>query len=124
MGKWKNAPVVYVIVQVRFSPILSLQTYVSEIQEHFRRNGFPAFDRRVNFQLALSVPPPNNAELAASSIPFESAPAYVFTNRDSSQAFVLEQNGLTLYVTDYVDFNWLLDLFLTPLGHIKKAVSQ
>ena len=46
MGKWKNAPVVYVIVQVRFSPILSLQTYLPEIQEHFRRNSFPAFAQR------------------------------------------------------------------------------
>ena len=123
MGKWKNAPVVYVIVQVRFSPILSLQTYISEIQEHFRRNSFPAFARRVNFQLGLSVPPPNNAESASPSIPLEPAQAYVFSNRDSSQAFVLEQNGLTLYVTDYVDFNWLLDLFLKPLDHINKVVS-
>jgi uncharacterized protein (TIGR04255 family) len=123
MGKWKNAPVVYVIVQVRFSPILSLQTYISEIQEHFRRNGFPAFDRRVNFQLALSVPPPNNAELAASSIPFESAPAYVFSKRDSSQSFILEQNGLTFHVTDYEDFNWFLDLFLKQLSHINEVVK-
>jgi uncharacterized protein (TIGR04255 family) len=123
MGKWKNAPVVYVIVQVRFSPILSLQTYVSEIQEHFRRNGFPAFSQRFNFQLGLSVLPPANAEPAASPIPVERTLGYVFSNRDSSQTFVLEQNGLTFHVTDYEDFRWFLDLFLKQLGHINEVVK-
>jgi uncharacterized protein (TIGR04255 family) len=123
VGKWKNAPVVYVIVQVRFSAVLSLQTYVSEIQEHFRRNGFPSFAQRFNFQLGLFAAPPNNADPAAPPIPIERTPAYVFSNRDNSQSFVLEQNGLTLHVTDYEDFSWLLDLFLTPLGHINEIVK-
>jgi uncharacterized protein (TIGR04255 family) len=123
MGKWKNAPVIYVIVQVRFSPVLSLQTYISEIQEHFRRNGFPAFVQRFNFQLGLSVMPPNNTEPAASPIPVERTPAYVFSNRDSSQSFVLEQNGLTLHVTDYEDFSRFLDLFLKPLNRINEVVK-
>lgn len=123
MGKWKNAPVVYVIVQVRFSAILSLQTYVSEIQEHFRRNGFPSFAQRFNFQLGLSGLPLNSVEPAAPPIPIERTPAYVFSNRDNSQSFVLEQNGLTLHVTDYEDFDWLLDLFLKPLGHINEIVK-
>jgi uncharacterized protein (TIGR04255 family) len=123
MGKWRNAPVVYVIVQVRFSPILSLQTYVSDIQEHFRRNGFPAFSQRFNFQLGLSLQPPNNAEAAVPPIPVERTLAYVFTNRDSSKSFVLEQNGLTFHVTDYEDFSWLLDVFLKPLNHINEVVK-
>ncbi len=123
MGKWKNAPVVYVIVQVRFSPILSLHTYVSEIQEHFRRNGFPAFAQRFNFQLGLSVVPPNNSESNPPPIPIERLPGYVFSNRDSSQSFILEQNGLTFLVTDYQDFNWFLDLFLKQLGRINEVVK-
>ena len=50
MSKWKNAPVVYVIVQVRFSPVLSINTYLPQIQEHFRLNEFPVFGTRFNFQ--------------------------------------------------------------------------
>jgi uncharacterized protein (TIGR04255 family) len=123
MGKWKNAPVVYVIVQVRFSPVLSLKTYVPQIQESFRRTGFPAFDSRFNFQLAFSVPPPAGPEPAAPSIPVERTLSYVFSNRDRSQSFVLEQNGLTFHVTDYVDFSWFLDLFLTHLEHINDVIS-
>jgi uncharacterized protein (TIGR04255 family) len=123
MGKWKNAPVVYVVVQVRFSPVLSLKTYVPQIQEHFRRNGFPAFDSRFNFQLAFSVPPPAEPEPAAPAIPVERTLSYVFSNRDRSQSFVLEPNGLTLQVTDYLDFEWFLDLFLTHLEHIDEVIS-
>jgi uncharacterized protein (TIGR04255 family) len=123
MGKWKNAPVVYVIVQVRFSPVLSLQTYVPQIQEHFRRNGFPAFEPRYNFQLALSVQPSAEPEPAAPAIPVERTLSYVFSNRHRNQSFVLEQNGLTLHVTDYLDFKWFLDMFLTHQEHINEVIS-
>lgn len=123
MGKWKNAPVVYVIVQVRFSHVLSLKTYVPQIQENFRRKGFPAFDSRFNFQLAFSMPPSPEPEPAAPAIPLERTLSYVFSNRDRSQSFVLEQNGLTLHVTDYLDFSWFLDLFLTHLEHIHEVIS-
>ncbi|MDR3752648.1 MAG: TIGR04255 family protein [Terracidiphilus sp.] len=123
MGKWKNAPVVYVIVQVRYSPVLSLKTYVPQIQENFRRNGFPAFDSRFNFQLAFSIPPPPEPEPAEPAIPLARTLSYMFSNRDRSQSFVLEENGLTLHVTDYLDFSWFLDLFLTHLEHIHGVIS-
>lgn len=123
MGKWKNAPVVYVIVQVRFSPVLSLKTYVPQVQENFRRKGFPAFDSRFNFQLAFSTPPISESEPAAPTIPLERTLSYVFSNRDRSQSFVLEQNGLTFHVADYLDFSWFLDLFLTHLEHIHDVMS-
>ena len=122
MGKWKNAPVVYVIVQVRFSPVLSLRTYIPKIQEYFRRDGFPAFESRFNFQLAFSVPPPE-PEPAGDSIPVERTLAYVFSNRDRSQSFMLEQNGLTLQVTDYSDFEWFLNLFLKHQEHVNEVIS-
>lgn len=123
MGKWNNAPVVYVIVQVRFSAVLALPSYLSEIQEHFRKSGFPSFAPRFNFQLGFSVPQANNPEAAVSPIPIERTPAYVFSNRDNSQSFILEQNGLTFHVTDYEDFAWFLDRFLRPLEFISDVMK-
>jgi uncharacterized protein (TIGR04255 family) len=35
---------------------------------------------------------------------------------------VLEQNGLTFHVTDYLDFRWFLDLFLAQLEHINGVI--
>ncbi len=123
MAKWKNAPVVYVIVQVRFSPVLSLQTYVSQIQEHFRKNGFPAFSQRFNFQLAVTLGGASEGEVSAPGIPVERTLGYVFSNREGNQSFVLEQNGLTFHVTEYVDFPWFLNLFLEQLNHVNTIVN-
>jgi uncharacterized protein (TIGR04255 family) len=123
MGKWKNAPVAYVIVQVRFSPVLSLKTYIAQIQEHFRKDGFPAFENRFNFQFPLLMTQSIEPETAPPAIPWERTLSYVFTNREQSQSFVLEQNGLTFHVTDYLDFSWFLDLFLKHLDHINEVLK-
>ncbi len=124
MAKWKNAPVFYVVAQVRFSPVLSLQTYVPQIQEHFRKNGFPSFAQRLNFQMGVVLPPPSDAEPNVPGVPFEKTTGYVFSNRDMNQSFVLEQNGLTFQVTeDYLDFSWFLDLFVRSLTVVHDAIE-
>jgi uncharacterized protein (TIGR04255 family) len=125
MGKWKNPPVVYVIVQVRFSPVVSLDLYIPAIQEHFRLNGFPAFARRLNFQIGAVLPPPPSdpQDISPAAIPMERMVAYVFSNREQNQSFVLDQNGLTFSVTDYEDFSWFLALFLQHLKKITEVVK-
>jgi uncharacterized protein (TIGR04255 family) len=69
------------------------------------------------------VPPPAEPEPVAPAIPVERTLSYVFSNRDRNQSFVLEQNGLTFQVTDYEDFKWFLELFLTHLSHISTVIS-
>jgi uncharacterized protein (TIGR04255 family) len=123
MGKWKNAPVVYVIVQVRFSPVLSLPTYLPQIQEHFRKAGFPGFANRFNFQLGFSLGQTPSPEAAAPPLPVERTSSYVFFNRDNSQSVILEPNGLTLHVTDYEDFDWFMSLFLEQLEKVNQVIG-
>lgn len=125
MGKWRNAPVIYVIVQVRFSPILSLHTYLAEIQEHFRKSGFPSFSNRFNFQLGLSgaSSPDLDPNIPPSPYPVERTRSYLFSSRDGSQSFVLEQNGLTFHVSDYEDFDWFLNKFLEHLERINSVIG-
>ena len=49
MGKqWKNAPVYFVIAQVRYSPVLSLASYIARIQEDSRKVKFPDFKKGLN----------------------------------------------------------------------------
>ena len=50
----KSAPVFFTVAQVRFNPILSLDSYITAIQEHFRRNGFPDFKKVVMMTFNLS----------------------------------------------------------------------
>jgi uncharacterized protein (TIGR04255 family) len=54
-AKMKSAPVYYVIVQVRFNPILSLDTYAAQIQERLRKEGFP--DAQRGFLATINAAP-------------------------------------------------------------------
>ena len=36
---------------------------------------------------------------------------------------MLEQNGLTLHVTDYEDFGWLINLFASHLSHVNETMK-
>jgi len=92
------------------------------IQEQFRKNGFPVFAQRFNFQLGLSLNLPEGASQPP-QIPVERLPAYVFSNRDSSQTFILEASALTFHVSDYEDFEWFLNRFLDPLNGIVKLIA-
>ena len=58
MGKkMKNAPVYFVLAQVRFNPLLTLDSYVPAIQETLRKAGYADFSKlmmaTVNFNLAV-----------------------------------------------------------------------
>ena len=37
----KRAPVVYILMQLRFAPILAMAKYVPDIQDALRRSGLP-----------------------------------------------------------------------------------
>src|SRR5262249_51958952 len=45
LPKLKHAPVVTIIGQVRFSPVLSMESYLPKIQEELRKKGFPKYDK-------------------------------------------------------------------------------
>ena len=125
MGKWKNAPVFYVIVQVRYNPILSLGTYLPGIQEHFRKAGFPDFQKRMNLTFNLSLIPnvSGGTEKAIPTVPLEQAESYIFTSADGSKSFSLEQNAISFHVTEYETFEWFSDQFLSGLGFINDLVG-
>lgn len=48
MGKkMENAPVYYVLAQVRFNAVLALEQYVPAIQDSLRKMGFPDYEKAV-----------------------------------------------------------------------------
>ena len=54
-SRMKNAPVYFTIAQIRFNPILSLQSFVPGIQESFRKHGFADFKKALTMTLAVTV---------------------------------------------------------------------
>lgn len=84
-----KAPVVSIIGQVRFSPVLAIESSVPKIQDELRQKGFPKFDKvtqqSVTFRSDSSPIPPTVEYL------------WRFTDREDGQIVVLSTSALTLH---------------------------
>ena len=121
--KLKNAPVYFTISQVRFSPVLSLKTYMPDIQEHLRKAGYPDFKQ--SFTVAFNLAIITGGEPKQETPPPFPLPAerYVFSNMENNRGFILQQNALSFQTTDYDNYQILLSEFLKGLEIVHKAVG-
>ena len=123
MGKkMRNAPVYYTIAQVRHNPILSLESFIPDIQESMRREGYPDFQKGTSVVLHLGAA--NGGEIkpehAQQQLRFE---RFTFSNMESSKSFILEQNALSYQATEYDTFEQFSDEFLKGLAVVHKAIT-
>lgn len=93
-GRLENAPVVYVLCQIRFSPVEKMADYVPAIQEALREH-YPKFEREQIGGVSLS---PN-----AQPIFVQNETRWRFETRDSSTGYILTTNQLITHTTKYVD---------------------
>lgn len=119
--KMKNAPVYFTVAQVRFNPILSLDTYLPSIQESFRKIGYedfkPAFIATFNLAIAAS-------DGASQQVPTQQRISrYTFANMEGTRGFILEQNALSFQATDYDTFETFSSALLEGLDLLNKAVG-
>src|SRR5712692_1802797 len=93
-GRLENAPVVYVLCQIRFSPVEKMADYVPAIQEALRAH-YPNFQRE---QIG-------GVSLAANAQPVfvQNETRWRFETRDSLTGFMLSTNHLIAHTTNYVD---------------------
>jgi len=121
MGKqWKTPPVYFVIVQVRFNPILDLASYLAKIQEDFRRAAFTDFRRLVNasFNLRLLAGLKPGDEQ-----PMQQSERYLFGNEEKTEMFILDPSGLTFQTTKYKTFDVLMQTFLPRMENLSNTLS-
>ena len=117
-SKWKNAPVYFVIAQVRFSPVLNIESYIRDIQEIFRKVGFP--DYRVTQQLLINLNvnlQQNPATDTALTAP-RANQVFVFSNQAKTQMLLLDSNSLTFQTTAYETFEHLSGLFFSRFEEV------
>ena len=121
MVKMTHAPVYFVIVQVRFNPLLALESYAPKIQDQFRHHGFPDYQagRLATFNLAIV----NSTDGGAPQVPVSQLMRYSFSNMEKTAAFTLDQGSLSLQTTDYDVFESFSEIFLRGLRIINDAVS-
>lgn len=120
--KLKNAPVYFTLAQVRFNPILSLETYVSGLQESLRKEGFPDFKKNVVATFNLTAVGAGEAGAPQLSQP-QSEAQYLFTSMDSTSGFVLGQNHISFQAAEYDVFETFSGSLLKGLELLHKAVG-
>ena len=99
--KLVNSPLIVVLTEIRFAPILAMANLIPEIQESLRRRGFPGFATSViqQFQLSLTGQEPT----------FQTASRWVFTSTNRAHTITLTTEGVSFQTTAYDDFEGFLE---------------
>ena len=99
----RNAPVYFTIAQVRFNPVLSLESYVPGIQESLRKAGYPDFRKLLT--MAFNLAPMTGQEKdQLKPPPTQQIERYVFHRMDRRGGVLLDHNALSYQTTDYDTF--------------------
>lgn len=120
MGKkMNNAPVYFMVAQVRFNPVLNLEAYLAAIQDKMRAAGFPDF-KRENAQLLLPLGKIESGQPLLPSLVPQSR--YIFGNIDGTAGFVFDNNALAFQTTSYHTFESFSRTFLAGIGFVHEAL--
>src|SRR5258708_4485489 len=93
-GRLDKAPVVYVLCQIRFSPVEKLADYIPAIQEALRPQ-YPVFEREQIGGVSLGP--------SAQPVFIQNETRWRFETRDTRTGFMLSTNQLITHTTNYVD---------------------
>lgn len=122
--KMKSAPVYFTIAQVRFNPILSLETYAPQIQDRLRKEGFPDFQKAllatINLNMNLA---PTSEGGSPPQLPMAQTARFMFGSMERTSGFILDQGALSFQTTEYDVFETFLETFLKGLQAVNEAVS-
>ncbi len=110
--KLPRAPLIFVLAQVRFSPVLKMESYVPEIQEALRHRGFPGY-RLENMQ---------NIMIGAEA-KTEITKRWMFDDVNNHRQVVLTTDALTFQTTAYETFQDLLSDFKTVTQPLEDYVK-
>ncbi|UFP94873.1 TIGR04255 family protein [Gloeobacter morelensis] len=107
-----KSPLVYVLAQAVFSPVLRMDRFVPEIQERMRRSGYVGFIQDQRQQLVFTPEP--------SIQPFT---RWIFSNRENTQAVVLSQNFVVLETSRYDRFETFVEDLWVAFSTIAKVAE-
>ncbi len=102
-----RSPLVVVLGQVRFSPILLMDRFIPDIQDELRRNGFPGYRQgkveEVTWNFGSDAEPTSQKVVRS---------RWEFFNVEASWRIVLTEDTLTLATSAYVRYEEPFERFL------------
>ena len=93
----KNAPLILVLAQLRFTPYLKMHRCIPDVQEELRKVGFPLFKEE---QVREFMLPP--AEMAEPKVRQKNR--WIFSSKDQTSSVVLTEDFLVLETNAYTVF--------------------
>lgn len=108
--KLDNAPVVLVLAQIRFSPVLKMREYITDIQDELRKNGFPRFEEEKIVLLGHGSQPAVGGR-------------WIFTNSNGTESVVLTESFVVLETNDYDIFSSFIDKFKGVIEILRTKVE-
>ncbi|ENE3282537.1 TIGR04255 family protein [Escherichia coli] len=121
-NRMSNAPVYYVLAQVKFTPIKAMKKYVDDIQEALRLRGYPLFERREAMQMVFDVNTPGESPQPS----FEMVQQWYMSDITKTSGFVLGNDFITFQTTDYKEhepfFKALMEGLSVVIEHANPAL--
>lgn len=95
--RMSNAPVYYVLAQIKFTPVKAMKKYVDDIQDALRLQGYPLFESRESTQLKFEFNTPSEPAQPA----FETVQHWYMSDLKRTSGFVLGNDFITFQTTEY-----------------------
>lgn len=109
----KNNPINTCIIQVGFFPILIIENKISELQDAFRKSGFPSFH---NIKESIYSIDSKTQDTATNE-----NKKWLFSSVDEQEIIILDKSQITFQVARYTNFINFIDKFnsiLTSFSYI------
>lgn len=110
----EHTPLVYVVLQVAIAPVLSLKKYIPELQERFRRNGFPRY--REGFISTFNIIDDLVPSISQSA-------RFEFYDREFKTGVLVHPNSLTVQTNKYDTFEHFQEIVAMAVGVFKELVE-
>jgi uncharacterized protein (TIGR04255 family) len=114
--KLSKSPLIMVVAQVRFSPVLKIDNFVPDIQEALRRGGYPRFEEEIGQEFKLlpgseAIPQVRNLK------------RWIFSSPDKKHCITLTDHFVALETAQYDIFETFVEQFGKILDLLEKKVD-
>lgn len=110
--KLQRSPLQFVLIQVRFSPVVAMSEYVPPFQDKLRKAGFPGFNKETIQQFSFGPEPK-----------LETSTRWSFVSRDKREGVVLTEDFIVYETTRYDVFETFTERFKDLLAELQ-AVAE
>jgi uncharacterized protein (TIGR04255 family) len=120
LGKLKNAPVYFALVQVKHNPVPLLDVYAQSIKDEMRKAGYPDQEQSVALSFSFVTSEQPDQQPTAKQ---EQIQRLMFFNLSKTKGFIVEPSAITFYTTDYDVSKTFFSDFLSGVSIVHNCVK-